>query len=50
MKIAIVGYGKMGRMIERLAVGKGIEIGPKLDRDGTRLQFEDDRVFGILGH
>jgi len=31
MKIAIVGYGKMGRMIERLAVEKGIEIGPKLD-------------------
>jgi 4-hydroxy-tetrahydrodipicolinate reductase len=31
MKIAIVGYGKMGRMIERLAVAKGIEIGPKLD-------------------
>jgi 4-hydroxy-tetrahydrodipicolinate reductase len=31
MKIAIVGYGKMGRMIERLAAEKGIEIGPKLD-------------------
>jgi len=31
MKIAIVGYGKMGRMIERLASEKGIEVGPRLD-------------------
>src|SRR5947209_10132667 len=31
MKIAIIGYGKMGRMIERLALEKGIEVGPKLD-------------------
>jgi 4-hydroxy-tetrahydrodipicolinate reductase len=31
MKIAIVGYGKMGRMIESLAAGRGIEIGLKLD-------------------
>ncbi|HEX4132982.1 MAG TPA: dihydrodipicolinate reductase C-terminal domain-containing protein [Bryobacteraceae bacterium] len=31
MTIAIVGYGKMGRMIERLASERGISIGPKLD-------------------
>ena len=31
MKIAIVGYGKMGRMIERLAAGRGIEVALKLD-------------------
>jgi 4-hydroxy-tetrahydrodipicolinate reductase len=31
MKIAIVGYGKMGRMIESLAAGRGMEIGLKLD-------------------
>lgn len=31
MKIAIVGYGKMGRMIESLAAGRGIEIALKLD-------------------
>jgi 4-hydroxy-tetrahydrodipicolinate reductase len=31
MTIAIVGYGKMGRMIERLAVERGIAVGPKLD-------------------
>jgi 4-hydroxy-tetrahydrodipicolinate reductase len=31
MNIAIVGYGKMGRMIERLAGERGITVGLKLD-------------------
>jgi 4-hydroxy-tetrahydrodipicolinate reductase len=31
MKIAIVGYGKMGRMIEALAAPRGIEVALKLD-------------------
>jgi 4-hydroxy-tetrahydrodipicolinate reductase len=31
MNIAIVGYGKMGRMIERLAQERGITVGLKLD-------------------
>lgn len=31
MKIAIVGYGKMGRMIEAAATARGIEVGLKLD-------------------
>jgi len=31
MNIAIVGYGKMGRMIERVALERGHEIGLKLD-------------------
>jgi len=31
MKIAIVGYGKMGRMIERLAEERGITVALKLD-------------------
>jgi 4-hydroxy-tetrahydrodipicolinate reductase len=31
MTIAIIGYGKMGRLIERLALESGIAIGPKLD-------------------
>jgi 4-hydroxy-tetrahydrodipicolinate reductase len=31
MTIAIVGYGKMGRMIERLALERNISVGPKLD-------------------
>src|SRR5215469_17986701 len=47
MKIAIVGYGKMGRMIERIAAEKGIEIGPKLDEfnnvDGSGITAENFR-------
>ena len=31
MRIAIVGYGKMGRMIEDLALARGIEVGAKID-------------------
>jgi len=31
MKIAIVGYGKMGRMIETIAAARGIEVGLRLD-------------------
>lgn len=31
MNIAIVGYGKMGRLIDRLAVGRGINVALKLD-------------------
>jgi 4-hydroxy-tetrahydrodipicolinate reductase len=31
VKIAIVGYGKMGRMIERIAVDRGHEVALKLD-------------------
>ena len=31
MKIALVGYGKMGRMIERIATERGHEIALRLD-------------------
>ncbi len=31
MKIALVGYGKMGKLIHQLAPEFGIEVGPKLD-------------------
>jgi 4-hydroxy-tetrahydrodipicolinate reductase len=31
VRIAIVGYGKMGRMIERVAAERGIEVALKLD-------------------
>jgi 4-hydroxy-tetrahydrodipicolinate reductase len=36
MKIAIVGYGKMGRMIERMAASRGHEIVARFDIDNTR--------------
>ncbi len=31
MKIALLGYGKMGRLVEAVALREGWEIGPKLD-------------------
>ncbi|NWG13031.1 MAG: dihydrodipicolinate reductase [Acidobacteria bacterium] len=36
MKIAIIGYGKMGRMVEDLALRQGWEIGPRLDVEENR--------------
>ncbi len=35
MKIAIVGYGKMGRMIERIATARGHEIAARFDIDNN---------------
>ena len=31
MKIALLGYGKMGKLVETIAVRQGLEVGPKLD-------------------
>src|SRR5262249_50045052 len=36
MKIAIVGYGKMGRMIERIAASRGHEIVARFNADNNR--------------
>src|SRR5258707_429240 len=33
MRIALIGYGKMGKTIERIALGKGHEIVLKIDLD-----------------
>jgi 4-hydroxy-tetrahydrodipicolinate reductase len=43
MKIAIVGYGKMGRLIEELAPASGVEIGGRFDI-GQPLMPGDFRV------
>lgn len=37
MKIALIGYGRMGRAIERIAVGRGHEICARIDIDDTHL-------------
>lgn len=31
MRIALLGYGKMGRMVEDIALREGMQVGPKLD-------------------
>lgn len=36
MKIALIGYGKMGRLVESLALREGWEIGAKLDIEDNR--------------
>jgi len=36
MKIAILGYGKMGRLVETIALEQGLEIGPRLDIDDNK--------------
>jgi len=35
MKIALLGYGKMGKLVEVLALHEGWEVGPKLDVFGN---------------
>ena len=31
MKIALLGYGKMGKLVEEIALREGLEVGPRLD-------------------
>ena len=35
MKIALIGYGKMGKMLETTAIGRGHEIVSIIDADNT---------------
>jgi 4-hydroxy-tetrahydrodipicolinate reductase len=44
MKVALVGYGKMGRMIEGLAPQHGIEISHRLD-----IGWRDEEIAGAEG-
>ena len=36
MKIALIGYGKMGKEIEKIALGRGHEIVSIIDRQPSR--------------
>ena len=42
MKIALIGYGKMGKMIEEIARGRGHEIVSIIDIDNQE-EFESER-------
>src|SRR5437867_5956926 len=35
MKIALLGFGKMGKLVESLALREGWQIGPRLDIDSN---------------
>lgn|SRR5690606_922938 len=39
MRIAILGYGKMGKMIEKIALNRGHEIVAKIDINSTDINF-----------
>ncbi len=41
MKIALFGYGKMGQMIERVALGRNHEITAKIDINTTEIDFSN---------
>ena len=45
MKIALIGYGKMGHEIEKAALGRGHEIVCIIDRVADRAQSTEHRVF-----
>lgn len=44
MKIALLGYGKMGKTIERLALERGHEISHKIDEDVENTDFSEADV------
>ena len=46
MKIALIGYGKMGRMIEQIALERGHEIVCKIDADNQE-EF-DSPAFAVI--
>ena len=39
MNIALFGYGKMGKMIEQIALGRNHTIVAKIDIDATEIDF-----------
>ena len=49
MKIAILGYGKMGRLVEAVALREGCEIGPILDLPGNAggREITRERMSGV---
>ena len=47
MKIALIGYGKMGKMIEQIALSRGHEIVSVIDIDNQQ-DFDSD-AFALAG-
>ena len=46
MKIALIGYGKMGKMIEKIALSRGQDIVSIIDIDNQQ-DFDSE---GVQGH
>ncbi len=49
MKIVLIGYGAMGRIVERLALEAGHEVAVAPSSDGTERKF-DALVDALRGH
>ena len=50
MRIALIGYGKMGKAIERIAVAKGHEIVLKIDLDNGYEMTTENLSESRCGH
>ncbi|MCC6818252.1 MAG: 4-hydroxy-tetrahydrodipicolinate reductase [Bacteroidia bacterium] len=47
MKIALIGYGKMGKMIEQVALKRGHIISAKIDRHSSEDEWENVRMSDV---
>ena len=47
MKIALLGYGRMGQAIEKIAIDRGHTIVAKIDKDNTDEAYEADVAINI---
>ena len=50
LRLAIIGYGKMGKEVERIALERGMEITARVDIDGPPLSSEGVRKADVAVH
>jgi len=50
LRLALIGYGKMGKEVERIAVERGIEITARIDVDSPSLSTEEVRRADVAVH
>ena len=50
LRIALVGYGKMGREVERIALDRGMEIAARIDIDSPSVSTDEVRRADVAVH
>ena len=50
LRLALIGYGKMGKEVERVAVDRGMEITARVDVDTPSLAIEGVRTADVAVH
>ena len=50
LRLALIGYGKMGKEIERVAIDRGMEITARVDIDAPSLSVEGVRTADVAVH